>query len=163
MQWFLPFTLHDFINYSFDNNTGYNNINPIYMKSLPCARPWYIPQIYKMALQKHLINWIFNRDFKKKPLLFIWDSHICPLLKQQSGGSDGWVAISETQLLSNNWGANETQDCQRFVIDKQGATEALKGQTSSSCWKVMLWAWVRVNWCHSYPAPCFLNRREHST
>lgn len=129
------------------------------MESLPCARPWFIPQIYNIALQKLFINWIFNRD-KKKNLcysLFLLRQLHSPIAQAASALSvwKVWWASCNFWGLNNNWGVNETQDCQRFITDKQGAIEALKGQTPFSCWKVMLWAWVKVNWCHSYAGAMF--------
>lgn len=34
------------ISYSFENNTDYNNINPMFVESLPHARLFYIQEIY---------------------------------------------------------------------------------------------------------------------
>ena len=52
-------------NYSFDNNTDYNNINSMFMESLPCARLFHIQEIYNVinnSIVEVSINQLFNEE-----------------------------------------------------------------------------------------------------
>lgn len=156
-RYLMIFAFHSIIHLTTKTQTKIN-IHPIFMESLPGHFTYSIHILWKILnIRLKISNGITDTFYKlnsewlkkKEILLFI--------ISRQPNSPSAQAASTLSLLrvlwascnfreLNNNLGVNETRDCQRFIIYKQGAIEALKEQTPSSCWKVILWDWFEVDW-----------------